>query len=127
MYVHNISPYLFCKIHERRPVECFWCVFTRGVATYMDGISFIWHHLCTPMYSRSELYATPVASAGRGSMDPELISLLRDSMLHMPSQLPYALKEPEVLDPSIGQAQQILEILGNKVGTVKTPYFGPGA
>ncbi|XP_043190773.1 protein Star-like isoform X2 [Amphibalanus amphitrite] len=53
---------------------------------------------------------------GRSSLDPELIQLLRDELITSPSELAYELQQPDVPDPSVGQSQLILEILGNKTG-----------
>ncbi|KAF0308212.1 hypothetical protein FJT64_020554 [Amphibalanus amphitrite] len=52
----------------------------------------------------------------RSSLDPELIQLLRDELITSPSELAYELQKPDVPDPSVGQSQLILEILGNKTG-----------
>jgi hypothetical protein len=47
--------------------------------------------------------------------DPCILSLLRGQYLHPPSKNKLSLEAPEVTNPSMGQAQSILEILKNKV------------
>ena len=47
--------------------------------------------------------------------DPCILNLLRDQYLHPPSKDKINLEAPEVTNPSMGQAQSILEILKNKV------------
>jgi len=47
--------------------------------------------------------------------DPCILSLLRGQYLHPPSKNKLNLEAPEVTNPSMGQAQSILEILKNKV------------
>lgn len=46
--------------------------------------------------------------------DPCILSLLRGQYLHPPSKNMLSLESPEVTNPSMGQAQSILEILKNK-------------
>ncbi|KAK4015924.1 hypothetical protein OUZ56_030890 [Daphnia magna] len=46
--------------------------------------------------------------------DPCILSLLRGQYLHPPSKNMLSLEAPEVTNPSMGQAQSILEILKNK-------------
>ncbi|KAI9556512.1 hypothetical protein GHT06_016301 [Daphnia sinensis] len=46
--------------------------------------------------------------------DPCILSLLRSQYLHPPSKNTLSLEAPEVTNPSMGQAQSILEILKNK-------------
>jgi hypothetical protein len=47
--------------------------------------------------------------------DPCILNLLRGQYLHPPSKNKLSLEAPEVNNPSMGQAQSILEILKNKV------------
>ena len=63
-------------------------------------------------------------SAGRDARDPGLIGELRDRLLQPPSQLPYQLLQPEVADVSVGQAQLVLEVLGNKVPPARAAGWG---
>ncbi len=51
---------------------------------------------------------------------PCLIQLIRDKYLLQPAskELPYVLDHPETIDPSNGQANDIREILKNKVSRI---------
>ncbi|XP_046439861.1 protein Star-like [Daphnia pulex] len=55
-----------------------------------------------------------VNSAVMDQDDPCILSLLRGQYLHPPSKNKLSLEAPEVPNPSMGQAQSILEILKNK-------------
>ncbi|KZS05828.1 Uncharacterized protein APZ42_030805 [Daphnia magna] len=55
-----------------------------------------------------------VNSAVMEQDDPCILSLLRGQYLHPPSKNMLSLEAPEVTNPSMGQAQSILEILKNK-------------
>lgn len=48
--------------------------------------------------------------------DPCILNLLRTQYLHPPSKEKLQLEAPDVKNPSMGQAQSVLEILKNKVG-----------
>jgi hypothetical protein len=50
--------------------------------------------------------------------DPCILNLLRKDFLFPPSKEKMALEQPDVMNPSMGQAQSILEILNNKVHNV---------
>lgn len=60
------------------------------------------------------------ARAGLSALDPLLVAEVRDRMLVPPSHLPYELSQPNVKDPSVGQATLVLEILRNKVCSFHT-------
>lgn len=47
--------------------------------------------------------------------DPCILNLLRKNFLFPPSKEKMTLEQPDVMNPSMGQAQSILEILNNKV------------
>ena len=47
--------------------------------------------------------------------DPCILNLLRKNYLFPPSKEKITLEQPDVINPSMGQAQSILEILNNKV------------
>lgn len=63
--------------------------------------------------------AENVNSAVMEQDDPCILSLLRGQYLHPPSKNMLSLEAPEVTNPSMGQAQSILEILKNKVSLLK--------
>lgn len=60
-------------------------------------------------------FSENVNSAVMDQDDPCILSLLRGQYLHPPSKNKLSLEAPEVTNPSMGQAQSILEILKNKV------------
>ncbi len=47
--------------------------------------------------------------------DPCLLKIIRENYLRPPSKLPLQLNEPDTENPSMGQTQQIVNILGNQV------------
>lgn len=47
--------------------------------------------------------------------DPCIVNILRTQYLHPPSKEKLSLEKPEDINPSMGQAQSVLEILKNKV------------
>jgi len=61
-------------------------------------------------------WSRPHPLVGRAALDPELVTELRERLLRPPSSLPYNLTRPTTEDASVGQAQLVLEILGNKTG-----------
>lgn len=55
--------------------------------------------------------------------DPCILSLLRTQYLHPPSKEKLKLEAPDNKNPSMGQAQSVLEILKNKVSPDLVNYL----
>ena len=56
---------------------------------------------------------------------PCVIELIKRDFLHAPSpeNVPLALHNPDLVDPSAGQTKAVLRLLRNQVNTVKITYY----